>query len=91
MRRGCGRGRQERAGCRRGDSRPARTPIEGADAARKLMALSWIGMKSAWPGGNAGFGLGGKPHAATRIALLQRFLEAFFLRQRNLNLEYFYP
>jgi hypothetical protein len=34
--------------------------------------------------------LGKQPRAPARIALLQRFLEAYFLRQRSLNLDYLY-
>jgi len=34
--------------------------------------------------------LGRTPRAPERIALLQRFLEAYFLRQRSLNLDYLF-
>lgn len=67
-------------------------PQEGADAARKLMShcVDWNEVRVARSDVLLAM-LGKDPRATERIALLQRFLETFFLRQRNLNLEYLVP
>ncbi|HYG75869.1 MAG TPA: hypothetical protein VEK08_12770 [Planctomycetota bacterium] len=66
-------------------------PSEGADAARKLMQhfVDWNEVRVSRPATLVAV-MGRQPRAQTRIALLQRFLEAFFLRQRNLSLDYLY-
>lgn len=66
-------------------------PNEGADAARKLMAhfVDWNEVRVSRPATLVSV-LGKIPRTSMRIALLQRFLEAFFLRQRSLNLDYLY-
>lgn len=63
-------------------------PHEGQEAARRLMniCVDWNETRVA----NAPTlirALGRDPRAEERIAVLQRFLEAFFLRQRNLHLD----
>ncbi|MCW8133205.1 MAG: hypothetical protein KIS92_22865 [Planctomycetota bacterium] len=67
-------------------------PQAGFEAARKLMTLyvDWNEVRVS----NAAImvkALGKDHRGAERIALLQRFLEAFFLRQRNLNLDCLVP
>jgi hypothetical protein len=66
-------------------------PAEGADAARKLMQhfVDWNEVRVSRPATLVAV-LGKQSRAAQRIALLQRFLEAFFLRQRSLNLDYLF-
>ncbi len=66
-------------------------PAEGAEAAKKLMAhfVDWNEVRVSRPGTLISV-LGRQSRAAARIALLQRFLEAYFLRQRSLNLDYLY-
>ena len=64
-------------------------PQEGADAAHKLMNhyVDWNEVRVA----NAELvakAMGRTPRAQERTLLMRRFLEAFFLRQRNMNLEY---
>jgi endonuclease III len=61
---------------------------EGMEAARRLMThyVDWNEIRVANRESLAR-GMGRDPRAAERSALLQRFLEAFFLRQRNMNLE----
>jgi len=67
-------------------------PQAGFDASRKLMAMfvDWneVRVSNAVTIVRA---LGRDPRAEERVRLLQRFLEAFFLRQRNLNLECLVP
>jgi endonuclease III len=63
-------------------------PEEGVEAARKLMGryVDWNEARVAdreWLAAT----MGRDARAAERAAVLQRFLEAFFLRQRNMNLE----
>ncbi len=63
-------------------------PQQGIDAARKLMGIcvDWNEVRVC----NSAFlvqALGRDARAEERIALLQRFLEAYFLRERNLNLD----
>lgn len=67
-------------------------PQAGFDAARKLMAqfVDWNEVRVSNPALLTKV-LGRDVRAAERLALLQRFLEAFFLRQRNLNLECLVP
>lgn len=64
-------------------------PLEGYDAARKLMNfyVDWNEVRVA-DAEVAGRLLGRDHRAVPRIQLLQRFLEVFFLRQRNMNLDY---
>lgn len=64
-------------------------PAEGAEAARKLMQhfVDWNEVRVSRPATLVAV-LGKQSRAAQRIALLQRFLEAFFLRQRSLALDY---
>ena len=66
-------------------------PAEGAEAAKKLMAhfVDWNEVRVSRPPVLVSV-LGRQPRAAERIALLQRFLEAYFLRQRSLNLDFLY-
>jgi len=66
-------------------------PAEGADAARRLMLhfVDWNEVRVSRPQALVAV-LGRQPRAAQRVALLQRFLETFFLRQRNLNLDYLF-
>jgi hypothetical protein len=66
-------------------------PAEGADAARKLMQhfVDWNEVRVSRPATLVAV-LGKQSRAAQRIALLQRVLEAFFLRQRSLNLDYLF-
>jgi hypothetical protein len=66
-------------------------PAEGADAARKLMQhfVDWNEVRVSRAATLAAV-LGRQSRAVERIALLQRFLEAFFLRQRSLNLDYLF-
>ncbi|HEY3323976.1 MAG TPA: hypothetical protein VGP72_26220 [Planctomycetota bacterium] len=66
-------------------------PGEGAEAARRLMQhfVDWNEVRVSRPAALVGV-LGRQPRAQTRVALLQRFLEAFFLRQRSLNLDYLF-
>lgn len=66
-------------------------PHEGADAAKKLLThfVDWNEVRVSRPSALNTL-LGRHPNAAPRIAVLQRFLEAFFLRQRNLHLDYLY-
>lgn len=63
-------------------------PDEGREAARKLMAcyVDWNEIRVANRDSLART-MGKDPRAAERATNLQRFLEAFFLRQRNMNLE----
>ena len=64
-------------------------PQEGADAAHKLMNhyVDWNEVRVANPE-LVTKAMGRTPRALERTALMLRFLEAFFLRQRNMNLEY---
>jgi hypothetical protein len=64
-------------------------PEEGFEAAKRLMThyVDWNEIRVASPVMLVRV-LGRDPRAGARIALLQRFLEVFFLRRRNLNLEY---
>ena len=66
-------------------------PTEGAEAARKLMShfVDWNEVRVSRPA-TLITALGRTPRAAERIALMQRFLEAYFLRQRSLNLDYLF-
>jgi hypothetical protein len=66
-------------------------PVEGAEAAKKLMAhfVDWNEVRVSRASTLVTV-LGRLSRAAERIALLQRFLEAYFLRQRSLNLDYLY-
>lgn len=66
-------------------------PGEGAEAAKKLMAhfVDWNEVRVSRPTTLVAV-LGRQARASTRIALLQRFLEAYFLRQRSLNLDYLF-
>ena len=66
-------------------------PPEGAEAAKKLMQhfVDWNEVRVSRPTTLVAV-LGRQSRAAARIALLQRFLEAFFLRQRSLNLDYLF-
>lgn len=63
-------------------------PNEGVDAARKLMNnyVDWNEIRVA-NHASLSCALGKDPRADERATNLQRFLEAFFLRQRNMNLE----
>jgi len=63
-------------------------PEEGQESVRKLMAVyvDWNEVRVANRVSLARC-LGRDPRATERIALMQRFLEAFFLRQRNMNLD----
>lgn len=67
-------------------------PQAGFDSARKLMTLyvDWNEVRVSNPALLVKL-LGKDARGAERIALLQRFLEAFFLRQRNLNLDCLVP
>ena len=67
------------------------TPKDGVDAAKKLMAhfVDWNEVRVSRPSALAAV-LGRQTNAAARVALLQRFLEAFFLSQRSLNLDWLY-
>jgi hypothetical protein len=64
---------------------------EGFEAARKLMShfVDWNEVRVSRPVTLIA-ALGRQSRAAERIALLQRFLEAYFLRQRSLNLDYLF-
>ncbi|MCZ7647882.1 MAG: hypothetical protein M5U26_21930 [Planctomycetota bacterium] len=64
-------------------------PQEGLDAARKLMSqyVDWNEVRVSGVEAAAQV-LGRDARAEERIALLQRFLEVYFLRQRNMNLDY---
>lgn len=64
---------------------------EGFEAARKLMShfVDWNEVRVSRPVTLVA-ALGRQTRAAVRIALLQRFLEAYFLRQRSLNLDYLF-
>lgn len=67
-------------------------PQSGFDLARRIMTqfVDWNEVRVS----NAAIlsrVMGRDPRAAERPVLLQRFLEAFFLRQRNLNLECLVP
>lgn len=66
-------------------------PAEGAEAAKKLMQhfVDWNEVRVSRPATLIAV-LGRQPRAQARIALTQRFLEAFFLRQRSLNLDYLF-
>ena len=66
-------------------------PKDGVEAARKLLAhfVDWNEVRVSRPSALASV-LGRQTNAAARVTLLQRFLEAFFLRQRSLNLDYLY-
>jgi hypothetical protein len=66
-------------------------PMEGAEAARKLMQhfVDWNEVRVSRPATLVAV-LGKQSRAAQRIATTQRFLEAFFLRQRSLNLDYLF-
>jgi hypothetical protein len=66
-------------------------PGEGFEAARKLMQhfVDWNEVRVSRPKTLTAV-LGKQPRAAERVALLQRFIETFFLRQRNLNLDYLF-
>lgn len=66
-------------------------PKDGVDAAKKLMAhfVDWNEVRVSRPSALAAV-LGRQTNAAARVALLQRFLEAFFLSQRSLNLDWLY-
>jgi endonuclease III len=67
-------------------------PQTGFDAARKLMTyyVDWNEVRVSNPAILVRM-LGRDQQGQERIALLQRFLEAFFLRQRNLNLDCMVP
>jgi len=64
-------------------------PEEGLEAARRLMAqfVDWNEVRVASPASLVRV-LGETPRAAARGTLFQRFLETYFLRQRNMNIEY---
>ena len=66
-------------------------PAEGFEAARKLMShfVDWNEVRVSRPVTLVA-ALGRQTRAAARIALLQRFCEAYFLRQRSLNLDYLF-
>jgi hypothetical protein len=66
-------------------------PAEGFEAARKLMShfVDWNEVRVSRSASLA-TALGRLPRAPVRVALLQRFLEAYFLRQRSLNLDHLY-
>jgi endonuclease III len=63
-------------------------PEEGLEAARRLLncCVDWNEVRVAGRESLAA-ALGHDPRAEERVTLLQRFLESFFLRQRNMNLE----
>lgn len=63
-------------------------PHDGVEAARKLMGcyVDWNEIRVANRDSLTRV-MGRDPRAAERATSLQRFLEAFFLRQRNMNLE----
>ena len=67
-------------------------PHLGFEAARRLMStfVDWNEVRVSNAGSLMRM-LGRDPRAEERIRLMQRFLEAFFLRQRNLNLECLVP
>ncbi|MBI3828250.1 MAG: hypothetical protein HY291_01955 [Planctomycetes bacterium] len=67
-------------------------PQTGFDAARKLMTcyVDWNEVRVSNPALLVRM-LGRDNQGQERIALLQRFLEAFFLRQRNLSLDCLVP
>jgi len=67
-------------------------PQAGFESARKLMTLyvDWNEVRVSNPALLVKL-LGKDARGAERIALLQRFLEAFFLRQRNLHLDCLVP
>jgi hypothetical protein len=64
---------------------------EGFEAARKLMThfVDWNEVRVARTPTLVS-ALGRLPRADARIALLQRFLETYFLRQRSMNLDYLF-
>lgn len=66
-------------------------PGEGCEGARKLMQhfVDWNEVRVSRPQILVAV-LGKQPRAAARVALLQRFLETFFLRQRSLSLDYLF-
>ena len=66
-------------------------PAEGFDAAKKLMAhfVDWNEVRVSRAPTLVAV-LGRQLRVPARIALLQRFLEVYFLRQRNLNLDYLF-
>ncbi|MCY3022928.1 MAG: hypothetical protein NTW87_28460 [Planctomycetota bacterium] len=66
-------------------------PAEGVEAARRLMLhfVDWNEVRVSRPAALVTV-LGRQPRAAARIALLQRFLETYFLRQRSMNLDYLF-
>lgn len=66
-------------------------PQEGIDAAKKLLThfVDWNEVRVSRPSALATI-LGRHVSVVPRVAILQRFLEAFFLRQRNLHLDYLY-
>ena len=66
-------------------------PVDGLEAAKKLMAhfVDWNEVRVSRAATLISV-LGRQSRASERIVLLQRFLEAYFLRQRSLNLDYLY-
>jgi len=66
-------------------------PAEGVEAARRLMQhfVDWNEVRVSRPQMLMTV-LGKQPRAAERVALLQRFIETFFLKKRNLNLDELY-
>jgi len=67
-------------------------PQSGFDASRKIMTIfvDWNEVRVS-NSVTVIRALGRDPRAEERVRLLQRFLERFFLRQRNLNLECLMP
>jgi len=66
-------------------------PSEGVEAARKLMQhfVDWNEVRVSRVQTLVAV-LGKQARAAERVALLQRFIETFFLRQRSLSLDYLF-
>ena len=66
-------------------------PSEGVEAARKLMQhfVDWNEVRVSRTQTQVAV-LGKQPRAAERVALLQRFIQTYFLKQRNLDLDELY-
>jgi hypothetical protein len=66
-------------------------PVEGIEAAKRLVThfVDWNEVRVSRPQ-TLIVTLGKQTRTVARVVLMQRFLEAFFLRQRNLNLDYLY-
>lgn len=67
------------------------SPVDGAESARKLMLhfVDWNEVRVSRPATLVAV-LGRQSRAEARIVLLHRFLEAYFLRQRCLALDYLF-